>query len=259
MRKKRGFTFCRKPYRCHSESRRAGKESRFFVRPRFFTSFHSVQNDNFQRFSTEQGFTLIELLVVIAIIALLLSILTPALNSVKERAKRILCANALRQWGIALAAYNVANDNIPTIVWREWGMFPVFMSWVDPGLYSVKDLNPPLPRGAVSSEWSVWKMNPYIDCVEKDFLDTGRATDIMACPNCNGDLIVEMIRVEWEELIWGQWVFPAYSYWGGVGKMIARSKASANTYSKNVIRDLTLDTMSPKRLLMSESFYFDSG
>jgi len=122
-----------------------------------------------------KGFTLIELLVVIAIIALLLSILTPALNAVKERAKRILCANALRQWGIALAAYSAANDNIPTIVWREWGMFPVFMSWVPPGLYGVKDLNPPLPVGAKSSEWSVWKMNPYIDCVDKNFEENGMA------------------------------------------------------------------------------------
>ena len=207
---------------------------------------------------SKKGFTLIELLVVIAIIALLLSILTPALNQVKERAKRILCANALRQWGIALAAYSAANDNIPTIIWRDWGLFPCWMSWVPPGNYNASDSDPPLPVGAKSSEWSVWKMNPYIDCVDKNFEENGLATEIMACPNCSGDLMVEMMRVEWEELVDAQWVFPAYSYWGGVAEMIARSKASDGTYSKNAIRDLTLDTMSPKRLLMSESLYLDS-
>ncbi|MHC4216476.1 MAG: type II secretion system protein, partial [Planctomycetota bacterium] len=67
----------------------------------------------------KKAFTLIELLVVIAIIALLLSILTPALNQVKERARRILCGNALRQWGIALAAYDTSNDMLMFVV-RRW-------------------------------------------------------------------------------------------------------------------------------------------
>ncbi|MHC5061583.1 MAG: prepilin-type N-terminal cleavage/methylation domain-containing protein [Planctomycetota bacterium] len=63
---------------------------------------------------SKQGFTLIELLVVIAIIALLLSILTPALNEVKVRARRILCGNGQKQIGISLYTYAAQNkDKLP--------------------------------------------------------------------------------------------------------------------------------------------------
>jgi prepilin-type N-terminal cleavage/methylation domain-containing protein/prepilin-type processing-associated H-X9-DG protein len=58
----------------------------------------------------KKGFTLIELLVVIAIIALLLSILMPALSKVKEIGKRIVCGSLIRQMGIANRTYAMEND-----------------------------------------------------------------------------------------------------------------------------------------------------
>lgn len=78
-----------------------------------------------------QGFTLIELLVVIAIIAVLMAILMPALNRVKEQGKRSVCLNNLKQLALAWIMY--ADENDDKLVNGAAGYSNVNTSWGDHG------------------------------------------------------------------------------------------------------------------------------
>lgn len=129
------------------------------------------------------GFTLIELLVVIAIIAILIALLVPAVQKVRESAARIQCANNMKQLALACHNYHDVSKKLPPAVLMKPGVNVVLGS-DNFGPNWVVHILPFVEQG------SLW--TPAVEASLKNYMTTGDAgwrviggtrLTVMLCPS----------------------------------------------------------------------------
>lgn len=144
--------------------------------------------------ATRQGFTLIELLVVIAIIAILVSLLLPAVQQAREAARRSSCKNNLKQIALALHNYHDTHQVFPPMALSMaygYSAQAQLLPFIEQGnLQSLIDFNLPIQSASGSGGGAYTITSELIPVIN-------RVVPVFVCPSDSGEVMMTADGVDW--------------------------------------------------------------